>query len=68
MKRKWLVGIIVVAAVAVATAYVVSEALEKKRKADEATDDIESQLSDLDPITRAAVVARLGADAARGRL
>ena len=39
---------------------------ERKQLADATVTDIEDQLDELDPMTRAAVVARLGKDAAQG--
>jgi hypothetical protein len=42
---------------------VVFKAKEKKRIADETAQEIEDELAELDPATRAAVIAKLGADA-----
>lgn len=57
------VGLLVAAAVALALA--ASQVREKRAVAVATVDDIEAQLAALDPATRAAVVARLSADAAR---
>ena len=56
------IGLISVAVGAVA--YAVSRAMAEKQHADEVADDIEAQIAALDPVTRAAVVARLGTGAA----
>ena len=58
-----LVSLAVVGAVVVA----VIKLQEKRKLANEAADDIEAQLAALDPVTRAAVIARLGKDAATAR-
>jgi hypothetical protein len=55
---------IVVTIGAAAVAYAVSRAIAAQQQAALVADDIEAQLSDLDPVTRAAVVARLTRDAA----
>ena len=57
------VGLLVAAAVALAIA--ASQVREKRALALATVDDIEAQLSALDPVTRAAVVARLSTDAAK---
>jgi len=57
------VGLLVAAAVALALA--ASQVREKHSLAMATVDDIEAQLSALDPATKAAVVARLSADAVR---
>jgi uncharacterized protein (UPF0333 family) len=66
--RTWskvLVGTVVLAAVGAAVYYAVSTFQEKKALADEATSSIKSELDALDPVTRAAVVARLSSNAAK---
>ena len=57
------VGLLIAAALAVAIA--ASQLREKRGLALATVDDIEGKLAALDPATRAAVVARLSADAAR---
>lgn len=64
-RARWIVGAVVVVAAAAAVAVAVSGLREKKRQADLAVSDIEAQLDSLDPVTRATVMARVGADAAR---
>lgn len=65
-RTRWIVGAVVLVAAAAAVALALSELREKKRQADVAVHDIEAQLDALDPVTRAAVMARVGADTARG--
>jgi hypothetical protein len=65
-RTRWIVGAVVLVAAATAVALALSELREKKRQADVAVHDIEAQLDALDPVTRAAVMARVGADTARG--
>lgn len=60
-----LLKVAAVLAVAAAITVVVIEVRKKKLEADAALDDIETQLDELDPITRRAVVAKLAADAVR---
>jgi hypothetical protein len=62
---RWILGAVLLAATAAAVAIALSELREKKRQADVAVHDIEAQLDALNPVTRAAVMARVGADAAR---
>jgi hypothetical protein len=57
------VALLVSAAIALAAA--AAQMREKRMLADQTVGQIEDQISALDPATRAAVVARLGADAAR---
>lgn len=64
-RTRWIVGAVVLVATAAAVALALSELREKKRQADVAVHDIEAQLDSLDPVTRAAVMARVGADTAR---
>ena len=56
-------GLLVAAAVALALA--ATQFREKRSMAIGTVDDIEAQLSALDPATKAAVIARLSADAAK---
>ena len=64
-RTRWIVGAVVFAAAAAAVALAVAELREKKRQADVAVHDIEASLNALDPVSRAAVMARVGADTAR---
>lgn len=57
------VGLLIGAAVALALA--ASQFRDKRALAIGTVDDIESQIAALDPVTKAAVVARLSADAAK---
>ena len=65
-RTRWILGAVLLAATAAAVALALSELRERKRQADMAVHDIEAQLDALDPVTRAAVMARVGADTARG--
>ena len=67
MKRwsKVLTGTLVVAAIGVAAYYAVTTFQEKKALADEAVSNIQGELDNLDPVTRAAVIAKLSSDAAK---
>ena len=62
---KVLTGTLVVAAIGVAAYYAVTTFQEKKALADEAATNIQAELDNLDPVTRAAVVAKLSTDAAK---
>ena len=64
--RKARIGIeiVVLVGLAVGLAVAVKALLEKRELAIATVDDIESQIAALDPVTRAAVVARLSRDAA----
>ncbi len=62
---KVLTGTLVVAAIGVAAYYAVTTFQEKKALADEAANNIQAELDNLDPVTRAAVVAKLSTDAAK---
>jgi hypothetical protein len=66
-RARWVTRTVFLVAVAAAVTIVVIEIRDRKRRADEAVDDIESKLDELDPVTRAAVVARVGVDTARRR-
>jgi len=67
MNRSWriLVGVAVVAASAAAAVYATKDLRRKHELADLTVDQIEEQIAALDPITRAAVIARLSTDAAK---
>ena len=65
-RRRGLTVVLVVVAAAGAAVggyYAWQYAMETQRRAKEKADDIEEQLRELDPVTRAAVVARLSARA-----
>ena len=64
MTMKKILRIVLLAAAAVALAAAAMELQKKRQVADQTADDIEDQLASLDPVTRAAVVTRLTADAA----
>jgi hypothetical protein len=64
-RSRTIVRTVFLLAVAAAVAVLVVEARDRKRQADEAFDDIEAKLDELDPVTRAAVVARVGVNTAR---
>ncbi len=57
--------VLVTAAVGVAAYYAVTTVREKKALATETVGNIQSELDGLDPVTRAAVVAKLSSDAAK---
>jgi hypothetical protein len=60
-----LVGVAVVAVAGAAVVYVSRDLRRKQEVADQTADQIEAQIAALDPVTRAAVVARLSTDAAK---
>jgi uncharacterized ion transporter superfamily protein YfcC len=62
---KALVGVAIVAGVAVGGYYAVRLILDKKSVVDEAVANVQSQLDELDPVSRAAAVAKLTADEAK---
>jgi hypothetical protein len=64
-RSRKIVRTIFVLAVAAAVTVLVLEARERKQRADQAFEDIEAKLDELDPVTRAAVVARVGVNTAR---
>jgi hypothetical protein len=64
MNTRRILRIALLAAAAVALAAAAVQLQEKRQVADQTADDIEDQLAALDPVTRAAVVSRLTADAA----
>jgi flagellar basal body-associated protein FliL len=57
------ISLVVLAGAAVAAYFAWQYAKETRDKAEKAADEIEEQLLELDPVTRAAVVARLGSRA-----
>jgi hypothetical protein len=61
-RKRMFVVIVVVAAAAAVTAATVVEARRRRAIAMQAVDDIEARLDELDPVTRAAVVAKVGRD------
>jgi hypothetical protein len=67
MSRRTLLGVTVVVVVGVAVAAAVVAARAKARQerllVDDTVDGIEAELRDLDPVARAAVMARLAQDA-----
>lgn len=71
MNTRKILRITLLAAAAVALTAAAVELQEKRHVADQTANDIEDQLAALDPVTRAAVVSRLTADAAsevKGRI
>ena len=65
-KSKAVVTVLVVGAVAVAGYYAYQQVKQRKAVADEAIGNIQAELDGLDPITRAAVVAKLSKDEVKG--
>ena len=63
MSTRKILRIALLAAAAVALAAAALELQEKRQVADQTANDIEDQIAALDPVTRAAVVSRLTADA-----
>ncbi len=63
-RTRTIVVILFLAVAGAATAAAVMEARRRHAIATEATDTIEDTLADLDPVTRAAVIARVGSDMA----
>jgi hypothetical protein len=63
---KALLGVAVVAGVAVGGYYLFRLAQAKKSVVDETVSNVQSQLEDLDPVSRAAVVAKLSTDEVKG--
>ena len=64
MSRHKIVRVAVLAAAAAALIAAAIELREKRLLTEQTVDEIEDQLTALDPATRAAVVARLASDAA----
>ena len=65
-KSKAVVTVLVVGAVAVAGYYAFMQVKQRKAVADEAIGNIQAELDGLDPLTRAAVVAKLSKDEVKG--
>jgi hypothetical protein len=63
MSTRKILRIAVLAAAAIALIAAAMELREKQLAVDETVNDIEDQIAALDPVTRAAVVGRLSADA-----
>ena len=64
MSTRKIVRVVVLAAAAAALIAAALELREKRLLTEQTVDEIEDQLTALDPATRAAVVARLASDAA----
>jgi hypothetical protein len=60
-----ILKVVMLAAAAAIMAAAALQLREKKRSADLIVDEIEDRLASLDPVTRAAVVAELSADATK---
>ena len=63
---KALLGVAVVAGVAVGGYYLFRVAMAKKSVVDETVSNVQTQLDGLDPVSRAAVVAKLSTDEVKG--
>lgn len=61
-KAKLVLGVVVVAAVAVGVVVAQKEVRRRREVAAQALSNIQTELDSLDPVSRAAVVAKLGAD------
>lgn len=59
---KIVLGVVVIAAAAGVAVYVQGEVRRRREIAEKAVTNIQSELDALDPVSRAAVVAKLGAD------
>jgi len=64
-RSKWIVRVTLLVALAAAGTFAVVKAREMHEVATGTADDIEAQLGALDPVTRAAVVAKLSSDVAK---
>jgi hypothetical protein len=64
-RSKQVVIVTVVLVAAAGAAVAVTQAAKVRRNATMVADDIENQLGELDPVTRAAVLGKLSVDAAR---
>jgi hypothetical protein len=62
---KVVTGTLILAAIGVAAYYAVTTFQEKKALADTAVSNIQGELDNLDPVTRAAVIAKLSSDTAK---
>ena len=65
MNEKWILRAILFAAALAALAFAATRVLGTRRKIALNVGEIEEQIAGLDPVTRAGVVARLTADAAK---
>ncbi len=65
MTSSRLIRVALILAAAVALAVGAFQLRKKRQAAEQAVDNISEQLDDLDPVTRAAVVARLSSDEAK---
>ena len=59
-----VLDVVLVVALAVAVTFIAKRVREQRIVAEATVEDIEAQLDALDPVTRAAVIARLSADKA----
>jgi hypothetical protein len=66
-RRRTITLIVILAAATAVTAAAVMEARRRRAIGLEAVDDIEARLDELDPVTRAAVVAKVGRDSLPSR-
>lgn len=64
-KAKTVLGLIIVVGVAAVATAVIVDVREKKKAGSRAVDNIQNELDNLDPVTRAAVVAKVGKDEVR---
>jgi hypothetical protein len=65
VESRVVVRVVLLVAAVVALVVVASQVRDKRAVARDTVGDIEAQLGALDPVTRAAVVARLATDAGR---
>jgi hypothetical protein len=63
---KAVLGVALVAGLAVGGYVLFRKAMEKKVVVDETVSNVQSQLDELDPVSRAAVVAKLSTDEVKG--
>lgn len=62
---KALVGVVVVGGAVVGGYFIVQAVLAKKAAVDDTVSAVQTQLDELDPVSRAAVVAKLASDEAK---
>ena len=62
---KALVGVVVVGGAVVGGYFVVQALLEKKSAVDDTVSAVQNQLDELDPVSRAAAIAKLTSDEAK---
>ena len=65
MNEKWILRAVLLAAALAALAFAATRLRDTHEKISLNVDEIEEQIAGLDPVTRAGVVARLTADAAK---